>query len=123
MGQKNKRDQMPEQPAGAVSSSTSFLLGWLSVAWAAFVIGLYWNRFSWFANPPLTLPLSAAPIQWSVFLLDLKALFLAATTLLGSAALGSHLLRRFKLPWISPLEEKIFAVGLGLGSLGFLVFA
>ena len=122
MAPKNKKN-LTSAPIVPVLSSSTQMWGWAALGWAVFTLVYYWNRFSFIADMPQIPPLSSNPVDGMVFVQDAKALFLLITTLPTCAALGSYLLRSFRVTWHSRLEHAVFSLGMGLAALGYLIFA
>src|SRR4051812_40660979 len=125
MSSKNKKNRstfgIPVAPVPVVPFSSK-ALAWISLVWAIWALYTYWVHYPWITQPVRMLPMTSAPVQWNVFWLDAKALLLMVTSLAGSTAVGSSLLRPWRLTWYSALEELVFSMGLGLASVGYLVF-
>ena len=122
---KNKKNRLPPGPVTAAPEPLSFgsrVFAWISLGWAVWILVLYWQRFSWMGNLPPAPRLASTPTQWIVFWLDAKALFLLATSVAGMTAGGSYLLRLFRIPWHTSLEETVFSMGMGMGATGTLIF-
>jgi hypothetical protein len=123
---KNKRTRIETAGAGPATpalSGLSVFLAWASLGWLIAVAVIYQDRFPWLSQIPVFPGLSTAPSQIAVFIADLKAIVLLATLTAGCAAFGSYLLRPLRLPLRSPLEELVFSLGLGIGTVGFILLA
>src|SRR4051812_22377791 len=118
---KNKRRiaMVASTEAAPGFSGVSQFLAWTSLAWLIWIAFTYQDRFPWMTRVPDLPALSTAPAQGSVFIADGVALILMIPLIMGFPAAGSYLLRLFRLPLLSPLEEAVLSLGLGMGSAGF----
>lgn len=102
-------------------SSTAVVAGAVSLGWAVLVLFLYFKKFSFHA---FTLPEIIDQIgefRWIGLLTALYPVGLALGVLFIAWGLGHSLLRRWVIPWHSPLEESVFGWGLGQGVLAYIV--
>lgn len=121
MAKNKNRHPAPPTPTRPTSANVGSVWGWLALGWAAFVTYRYSVVFPYFSQLPPIPPLDQVPTDLKVFVRDGYALFLLVTSILGMSAFGSILLRLFKLNWASSLEEKVFSMGFGMATWGYLL--
>lgn len=102
-------------------SPFAILAGATALAWAALVLFLYFKNFSFHAFTASEIFDQIYGFRWSGLVGAGVPVGLAVGVLFVAWGMGHSLLRRWAIPWHSPLEEAVFGWGLGQGVLAYLL--
>ncbi len=97
--------------------------GAITVGWAALILGLHFKKYSFQGLALSEIIDRVSFARWGGLPAAASAVVLGAGVLFAAWGLGHSLLRRWKIPWHSPLEEAVFGWGLGQGVLAYVLLA
>ena len=97
--------------------------GAIAVGWAALILGLHFKKYSFQGLALSEIIDRVSFARWGGLPAAASAVVLGAGVLFAAWGLGHSLLRRWKIPWHSPLEEAVFGWGLGQGVLAYVLLA
>lgn len=95
--------------------------GAMAIAWAVLILAVYFKKYPFQVLTLSEITEQIGGLSWGGVLKAFYPLGLAVGVLFIAWGLGHSLLRRWAIPWHSPLEESVFGWGLGQAILSYVV--